>query len=253
MSDAAIQAWLPYCGTAPLPSQWLERWNLDPVLLAGLAAAALALHLGSRERTGPKGQLALALGLVAVLFVSPLCALGSALFTIRTLHHIALLAALAPLLAAVPAIMRFARPLSLGALTAVQVAILWVWHAPVLYGAALSSDAVFWAMQISLTGSAALWWARLRQAQAGAAVMSLLATMVLTGMLGALLTFAGRALYAPHWLTTQAWGLSPLEDQQVAGIIMWAPAAAIYLILACTILYRSLGSAASLAPGVPAR
>ncbi len=61
------------------------------------------------------------------------------------------------------------------------------------------------------------------------------------GALGALLTFANRALYAPHWLTTQVWGLSPLEDQQVAGIVMWAPASLVYMLAALVILYRSLG------------
>jgi putative membrane protein len=252
-SEAPIEAWLPYCGAAPLPSQWIERWNLDPVLLAGLVAAGLALHFAKPERTGPKGRLALALALFALLFVSPLCTMGSALFTVRTLHHIVLLTALAPLLAQVPAILRIARRFSLGALTAAQLAILWAWHAPVAYEAALSSDTVFWAMQASLLGSAAPWWAKLRQAHAGAAVISLLATMVLTGMLGALLTFAGRALYAPHWLTTQAWGMSPLADQQLAGIIMWAPASAIYLIVACAVLYRALNSPVSVPSSMAAR
>ena len=63
------------------------------------------------------------------------------------------------------------------------------------------------------------------------------------GLLGALITFAGSPLYAPHWLTTQAWGFSPMEDQQIAGLVMWAPAAAAYLLVAVTILYRSLARA----------
>jgi putative membrane protein len=66
--------------------------------------------------------------------------------------------------------------------------------------------------------------------------------MVLMGVLGALITFAGRALYAPHWLTTQPWDMSPLQDQQIAGIIMWAPASAIYLLAAMVLLYRWIGS-----------
>ncbi len=64
--------------------------------------------------------------------------------------------------------------------------------------------------------------------------------MVAMGTLGALLTFAGRALYAPHLLTTQSFGLSPIEDQQIAGIVMWAPASLVYLLAALTILYRSM-------------
>ena len=72
------------------------------------------------------------------------------------------------------------------------------------------------------------------------ATTALLATMVAMGALGALLTFSGTALYAPHWMTTQIWGMTPLEDQQIAGIIMWAPASLIYLLAAMAILYRSL-------------
>jgi len=49
------------------------------------------------------------------------------------------------------------------------------------------------------------------------------------GLLGALITFAGAPLYAPHAVSTLAWGLTPLEDQQLAGLIMWAPAAVFYL------------------------
>jgi putative membrane protein len=67
-------------------------------------------------------------------------------------------------------------------------------------------------------------------------VAALLATTVLMGLLGALLTFAPVALYAPHTLTTAAWGLTPLEDQQTAGLIMWIPAAGVYLASALSIL-----------------
>jgi cytochrome c oxidase assembly factor CtaG len=52
---------------------------------------------------------------------------------------------------------------------------------------------------------------------------------VQTGLLGALLIFAGRPLYAAHLSTTAAWGLTPLEDQQLAGLIMWIPASLIHL------------------------
>jgi putative membrane protein len=51
---------------------------------------------------------------------------------------------------------------------------------------------------------------------------------VQTGLLGALLTFAGRPLYAAHISTTASWGLTPLEDQQLAGLIMWIPASLIH-------------------------
>ncbi len=176
----------------------------------------------------------------AVLFVSPLCALGSALFSVRVVHHLILTILLAPLIVAGLGLHRRPVPGSLAVLTAVQALTFWAWHAPPLYATALGHDAVFWAMQVTITGTAVLWWAKLRQASSAAAVAALLATMVQMGLLGALLTFANNALYAPHWLTTHAWGMTPLEDQQIAGLVMWAPASAIYLLTALTILYRSL-------------
>jgi putative membrane protein len=44
-----------------------------------------------------------------------------------------------------------------------------------------------------------------------------------------LILFTPTALYAPHYLTTAAWGLTVLEDQQLAGLIMWVPSAGLYL------------------------
>jgi len=80
-----------------------------------------------------------------------------------------------------------------------------------------------------------------RRASAPAAVAALLIAMVAMGLLGALLTFTGEPVYAPHFLTTAAWGLTPLADQQAAGLIMWAPAAAVYLAAALLMLGRWIG------------
>lgn len=233
----APSQWLPYCGAGPTPGEWLERWNFDPVLLI-LVAALLAA--GWRLAPARRTSHAAAALVFAIFFISPFCALGSALFSFRAIHHIALVLILAPLLVVSFALHEKRLPISLAALTAIQALVFWTWHAPSLYAAALSSDAAFWLMQITITASAAVWWAKLRQAPVPAAIGALLATMVQMGVLGALLTFAGRAFYAPHWLTTQPWGMSPLEDQQIAGLIMWAPASAFYLLAAAVLLYRSL-------------
>jgi putative membrane protein len=176
----------------------------------------------------------------ALLYLTPLCTLPSALFSARVVHHIILATVFAPVLVYALALHCRRLPGSLAVLTAIQALVFWAWHAPPLYAAALAHDALFWLMQITITASAAFWWAKLRQAPASGAVLSLLATMVQMGLLGALLTFSGRALYAPHWLTTQPWGFSPLEDQQLAGLVMWAPASALYLMAALITLYRSM-------------
>ncbi|WP_170005699.1 cytochrome c oxidase assembly protein [Pseudopontixanthobacter vadosimaris] len=231
--------WLPYCGQAPLPAEWLARWNFDPVLIAALLLAGLAA-VQWRTELRPRAMAA-AGGIAAFLYISPFCALGSALFTIRIVHDVILVAALAPLLVAALKLEQRSIPGSLWVWTALHAITFWLWHAPPLYEAAMSSDAIFWAMQASLTGTAAVLWAKIIRAPAPAAAAMLLATMVAMGALGALLTFAHRPLYAVHWLTTQSWGLSALEDQQIAGIVMWAPASLVYLLAALTILYRSFG------------
>lgn len=238
MSPAAI-TWTPYCGSAPDPSAWLGRWNLDPILLAAMAAALAGLFLWRRERRERSLLLGAALVLV-VGFVSPLCALSSALFAARTVHHVLLVGVAAPLLAfALPRLDRS----RLGMATAVQAVVLYLWHAPGFYATALSSDAVYWAMQLSLLGSAVWFWRAVRAASPPGGVAGLLFAMLAMGLLGALLTFTGEPVYAPHFATTTAWGLTPLEDQQAAGLIMWAPASAIYLFAGLWRLGRMLAPA----------
>ncbi len=73
------------------------RWNFDPLLIAAFAALALAVGLG-RSAAPRAGWVAVTL--LFVIFVSPLCALSSALFSVRVIHHVLLVAAVAPLLAA---------------------------------------------------------------------------------------------------------------------------------------------------------
>jgi putative membrane protein len=52
---------------------------------------------------------------------------------------------------------------------------------------------------------------------------------VLMGLLGAILTLASHPLFAAHYFTTGAWGLSPLADQQLGGVLMWVPGCALFL------------------------
>lgn len=229
--------WAPYCGPGPTPDQWAGRWNLDPVLLAVMAAAFGLLWVRS---PGKRSWLIAAFTLLAVSFVSPLCALSSALFGARTVHHLLLVAGAAPLLA-------YALRDKVGGLAAatlVQTLAFWSWHAPGAYAWALSDDLAYWLMQLSFLGSAVWFWSAIRSANAPAAIVGLLITTVQMGLLGALIAFAGQPLYAPHLLTTFAWGLTPLEDQQIGGLIMWAPALGLYLAAALWRLARLIGPSA---------
>lgn len=220
-----------------MPADLLARWNLDPWLLLALGGCAVLLWLATqsieqRRLTGA------ALILALFLFVSPFCALSSALFSARVTHHVLLAAVLAPLLVHALPESRTQVPGSLALWTGLQAVTFWLWHAPTFYAEALSSSAVYWLMQATLTATAMGFWAALRRSSALASVAALLVSTVQMGLLGALITFAGAPLYAPHFFTAEPWGLSALGDQQMAGLIMWAPSAGLYLAAALVIAQR---------------
>ena len=232
--------WIPYCGEAPGPEIWLSRWNLDPVLCGVLFLLALALWLPSSDDLAPRRRLSLraAWALTFVLYVSPLCALSSAFFTVRVVHHMALVLAIAPLLAfgLEPWLRRLPAPLWTA--TTIAAVVFWIWHAPAPYAAALSSDGIYALMQFTLLASAMGFWMAVRRSRPASALGAILVTTVLMGLLGALITFAARPLYPPHFASALSWGVSPLEDQQLAGIVMWAPGSFAYLAAAMWIGWR---------------
>ncbi|BBK39180.1 hypothetical protein STAQ_42580 [Allostella sp. ATCC 35155] len=230
---------IPYCGPGPRPGEAWASWNLDPVLLAGLALLLTAGMGRAALRGGGREGAAFAAGwaMLAILFVSPICAMASALFSVRVAHHLLLIAVAAPLLAAALPLARTGR-LGLPLATLVQTVVVWVWHAPAPYDAALGSYAIYWLMQATLLGSAVAFWMSLRSvgAASAAGASALLATIVQMGLLGAIITFAPRPLYRYHLATTPPWGLTPIEDQQLAGLLMWVPGAAPYAAVALVAL-----------------
>jgi len=233
-------AWAPYCGAAPLPGELLARWNFDPLLIAALAVATFAWAQLRKPSGSGRTSLLAALAVLLIAFVSPLCALSSALFSARTVHHLLLVAVAAPLLAL--AWGGSGRRIPLGPAAALHFLIFWLWHAPLLYGWALASDSAYWLMQASLLGSAAVFWAAAlgSGARTPSVAIAFIAAIAQMGLLGALLTFAPAPLYAPHFATTGAWGLGALEDQQLAGLIMWVGSLPIYLAAAMAVLSRRL-------------
>jgi putative membrane protein len=229
---------IAYCGPAATPGDLLTRWNLDPLLIAALGALAIVIASG-RVANARAGWGALAL--TALIFISPLCALSSALFSARVLHHVLLIAAVAPLLALAFPMRRLSSP-PLAVLVGLHAIILWVWHMPGPYEWGLASVPSYWLMQASLFGSAGLLWRAIltSTAQAGWALMALVATIGQMGLLAALIVFAPRPLYAVHIATTEAWGMSPLADQQLAGLLMWAPASLPYIGVGLWLAWSSL-------------
>jgi putative membrane protein len=122
-----------------------------------------------------------------------------------------------------------------------HAAVLWAWHAPVLMDAVIDNEWVHAAQHICFLVSALLfWWAVIhghrRAVGYGMAVLYMFTTALHSGLLGVLMTFATTIWYAPYATTTQAWGLSPLEDQQLGGLIMWIPAGVVYVVAGLVLL-----------------
>jgi putative membrane protein len=238
------------------------------VLTLALAGWAYLRGLRALWRSAGSGHgisrweaVAFAAGWVMLLLalVSPLHRLGGVLFAAHMAQHELLMAAAAPLLVLgrplVPFVwalpLRWRRTVGKWAAVApvratwtlltlplvawtVHAIAIWVWHAPALFEATLRSDLTHTLQHVSFLGTGLLfWWALLRGAPGRlgkpAAVLYLFTTTVHTTLLGALLTFSSRPWYPRYASGTAAWGLTPVEDQQLAGLIMWVPAGLAYL------------------------
>ena len=215
---------IPYCGTPPLPGQLWDRWNGDPVLILVLLALA-GLHLRFAEnRAAAAGGWAIA----ALALLSPLCALSVSLFSARIAQHMILALVAAPLIAAALPQRRGRIGWSAGAFGCA----LWFWHMPAPYDATFHSATVYWAMHLSLFGSAIWLWRALlhhRPAQSLQALAAGTGVSVAMGLLGAVIALSDHTLYRWHLLLTEAWGLGPLADQQLGGVLMWVPGCLLFL------------------------
>jgi cytochrome c oxidase assembly factor CtaG len=130
---------------------------------------------------------------------------------------------------------------------AVGAMVLWAWHLPTLYEVALSHDSLHALEHVSLVASSALVWALAlgrgpRSLATPAAVMVLFATALQSGALGAVLALARTPLYPIHASAAPLWGLTPLEDQQLAGVLMWVPPGLVYVTVMAGLLVRWFAS-----------
>jgi cytochrome c oxidase assembly factor CtaG len=106
---------------------------------------------------------------------------------------------------------------------------IWLWHIPGLFEASVASPVLHLTQHASFFVSALMFWESVLRGP-GKGVASLFATMMHTGALGALMALAGRGWYAGY----------TLEDQQLAGLVMWVPAGLAYPIAAMLIVSRTL-------------
>lgn len=189
--------------------------------------------------------------------VSPLHEYAEHLFTAHMIEHELLMAVAAPLLAvsrplgtflhAVPRPARLALISAAGnnavrwlwaRLTSPLMATMlhgmaiWIWHIPALLDGTLTSELLHRLQHICFLVTALFfWWAVFRRPvrEYGLGALHVFVTMMHTGLLGALLTLAPRDAYPLQTHDAPLFGLTPLEDQQLAGLFMWVPGGAIYL------------------------
>jgi putative membrane protein len=237
-----------YCGAPPLPGTLLERFNLDPILIVVLLVTAAMHWRAVRKLNGPTGVILAGWTIALTAFASPLCALSVSLFSARVGQHMILVLLASPLIAAgLPASSagRSRGAAALWASTAAFLIALWFWHMPSPYAATFGSTPVYWAMHLSLFGSAIWLWAELlghSRHNAAAALAAATVSSMQMGLLGAIITLANHPLYTPHIFTTSEWGFSPLADQQLGGVLMWVPGCGFFLWIATRSFRLMLGT-----------
>jgi putative membrane protein len=210
----------------------------------------------------------------ALVVTSPLHWLGERLFAAHMVEHELLMVVAAPLMAfaringpmlwSLPPLLRPGvgrllnfRPLAAAwslishpvSATALHGVALWAWHAPPLYSWALENPVVHRIQHISFFMAALLFWwvllygrgeGRSMRVRDGIAVACLFVTVLHSGVLGALLAISNRVWIPAQSALAGEFGLSPLQDQQLAGILMWVPMGTLYTAVALIFAYRWL-------------
>jgi cytochrome c oxidase assembly factor CtaG len=264
---------------------WTE-WSLAPtvvvpvVLTIGLYVWGFLTH--PRERHRPtfarRAYFAAGIGCLIVALMSPLCRIASTLAWAHMVQHVLLVVG-APLLlvlsrpggtlvAGLPRRLR-TRAFSWASAAAARsqphaylIATfllygvnIWFWHVPALYEAALLDTGMHLLMYASLLIVSLMFWHavvetyRMPGSAAGTAAILLFFTFLHTGALGIVLTLSPRVLYPVMALRGAAWGLLPIDDQRLAGLIMWIPIGGVYVVVALAVLARLIATSGRLTDG----
>lgn len=231
-------------------------------MLATLLAASAALYAAGvirlwRKAGAGRGIRRVEVGrftagwlVLAAALAPPVDALAERSFAVHMLQHELLMVAAAPLLVLARPLPAFAWALPAGVrsalallprgawrvLTAPAVAwsvhalALWLWHIPALFRAALADPSLHALQHTCFFVSAfVFWWAVFGgRAADTTSIACLFTTMLHTSALAVLLTFAPAPWYAHD--APIPFGLTPLEDQQLGGLVMWVPGACAYVV-----------------------
>ncbi|WP_245428119.1 cytochrome c oxidase assembly protein [Bradyrhizobium sp. MOS003] len=241
---------------AAAPSWTYDPWIVAPLMTFGLmyGIGRLVLATKGRNRLWQDAVCAVGWLTLAGALVSPLHWLGERVLSFHMIEHEILMAVTAPLLVIArpigPLLWSLPRGLRLmigramrqrlstrvwAFLSAGRNATLlhgiaiWGWHAPALFDSAVEHVFLHRLQHLSFFLTAILfWWSVFRRSDTGSAAWHVFVTMLHTSILGALMALAPHLLYRQQAEAAAVWGLTPLEDQQLAGIIMWVPAGTIY-------------------------
>jgi putative membrane protein len=127
-------------------------------------------------------------------------------------------------------------------------AALWIWHLPPLYQAAVENEGIHTWMHVSFFFTAALfWWAlvhgRYGRLGYGLGVVFVFTTGLHATLLGALLTVAPSPWYPLYASRAPAAGVDALDDQQLAGLLMWVPFGIVFVVVGLALFAAWLGEA----------
>jgi len=236
-------------------------WDLHPSVLIGTAAlGVLYVKLGGLR--APRRRVVAFAGALLVLLLAlngPLHYLSDRyLFSVHMVQHLVLTMLFPPLLLyGTPAFV--VRPLLraawlrrlAAALTrpvvaaAVFVAPIALWHLPVFYEAALRHHPLHVVQHLVFLATAVvMWWPllsplpELPRAPYPVQMLYLFLLGIPMSVVGALITLAGKVLYPFYAAAPRVWGLDPLADQQIGGLIMWVLGSLIFWTVMTVVWFR---------------
>lgn len=276
---------LAHAGEPLAPHDLWSAWSFDPVVIAAVAVTWWLYGRGIRSAghraVTRRSRLTWGLVVAAIAVLSPIDAMGSVLASAHMVQHLLLMMVAAPVLAwahpgealllgfprgfrkrlggwrrrlrLTPAITRrISHP---GLVWLLFAAGLWFWHLPGPYQAAVDNELVHAMEHSTFIAVALFFWATIINTPArmqGLAVLGVFAAALQGTVLAAILTFARSPLYSSYEATAPIWGLTPLEDQQLAGVIMWVPGGLIYLVVGLALFASWIAASAGeplVAPG----
>lgn len=169
---------------------------------------------------------------------------GDRLFSLHMTQHLLLIAVAAPLL--VVGGVRLPVPPLAGWMLFVAVFLFWHW--PVAFGWAATHHLSILLEMTSILAAALCFWSGVlgpSRLSDGARALLVMTAAVLTDLPGVIMLFAPRAICVMPHENAAHFGLTPLQDQQLAGILMWVPANLVFFGIATWLFARWIGGSHS--------